>query len=157
MHTCNQHAHTHTHTHTRRYTISAHTTRYNASMLVSTLALPAWTSTWMLMTNEGGSPLLKPMLSLVVSPSSRVTSLCCGLAAFTSPEIQPKPGQADKDMYVGSGSTYVPPFTIADYKYIPYTLGTTCTRLYTLGVRDHRGSQYTISVTCLPPYVASSR
>ena len=39
-------------------------------------------------------------------------------------------------MYVGGGgSTYVPPFTIVDYKYIPYTLGTTCTRLYTLGVR----------------------
>ena len=42
-------------------------------------------------------------------------------------------------MYVG-GSTYVPPFTIAEYKYIPYTFGTTCTRLYTLGVRDYRGS-----------------
>ena len=29
-------------------------------------------------------------------------------------------------MYVGGGggSMYVPPFTIADYKYIPYTVGT---------------------------------
>ena len=49
-------------------------------------------------------------------------------------------------MYVGGGgggggSTYVPPFTIANYKYIPYTFGNTCTRLYTLGVRDHRGSR----------------
>ena len=59
-------------------------------------------------------------------------------------------------MYVGGGggggSTYVPPFTIADYKCIPYTFGTTCTRLctytsecgtrlYTLGVRVHRCSR----------------
>ena len=52
------------------------------------------------------------------------------------------------------GSTYVPPFTIADYKYIPYTFSTMCTRLYTLGVRDHCDSPCTNSQS---PYVASSR